>query len=775
MKHQNHMRMKRKIAALLLLALPLLAQHVGAQENVLPAWALGGFARPEGVNPLISPTDATTFRCPMKGGPVRWECADTFNPAAVSKDGKVCVLYRAEDDPTAGIGHRTSRVGYAESADGTHIDYRATEPVVYPDLSEMSKTYEWPGGVEDPRVVEAEVGGRPLYVMTHTAWNRSTPRLAIATSRDLRTWTHHGPAFRTALGGKFANLACKSGSIVTEVRDGRLQAAKINYGGRERYFMYWGESWVCAAVSDDLVNWEPVTDADGNLDYLVRPRNGYFDSQLTECGPPAVLTDDGILLIYNGKNKSGSNGDPFYAPNTYAAGQMLFDRDNPLRLKDRLDKPFFRPMDDFEKSGQYAAGTVFMEGLVYHEGKWLLYYGCADSFVGVAVYDPATSPRVGDPLVVGADIPEGVINQMDGIGAGKMRCHIHSCSGMVNEGESPYWLNAAYVCPGHKWCDTSTDRPWVVFEFTDVYTVSRLTFHDVGEREANCGNVPEYSVYVRTAASEAWKLVAHEEGVEDKADKDISFPATEARYVKLELKRGIRPSGQEDSAIRIYGVDIYGEYSRPAERTDGVVSVGKTVLTSYDTPSVTRNALNIITGTPAANAPWAFSKGNPAASPMRYVILDLEGTYDIKRFAIWDARSMDTDAANIGTYQIFVSQERPDLSLVGKTEDGNTCWTKVADKKNTTTSKKVVTLSEPVTGRYVKLLIPRTTQSMNNVESPKLYAFHVYGTPHGGDGIGIPDGGADVTVSPAYDLGGRRINGGPKGFYVRDGRVQAGR
>ncbi len=37
-----------------------------------------------------------------------------------------------------------------------------------------------------------------------------------------------------------------------------------------------------------------------------------------------------------------------------------------------------------EKTGQYEAGTVFTEGLVRFKGKWFLYYGAADSFVGVA-------------------------------------------------------------------------------------------------------------------------------------------------------------------------------------------------------------------------------------------------------------------------------------------------------------------------------------------------------------------------------------------------------
>lgn len=371
-----------------------------AQENVLPAWAMGGFERPDGVNPLISPTSSTSFMCPMKGTYVNWECADTFNPAAVVKDGRICILYRAEDDPDAALGMRTSRIGYALAYDGVHIDYRSNTPVAYPDSSRMSQIYEWPGGVEDPRVVEAEVDGQTIYVMTHTSWNRDKARLSIATSRDLLTWEHHGPAFRTACNGKFLDMFCKSGSIVTEEKDGRLVAARVKINGEEKFLMYWGEAWVCAAVSDDLINWTPVVDDNQELHYLAKPRNGYFDSMLTECGPPAVVTEHGIILFYNGKNGSSTDGDPAYPSDTYAAGQMLFNKTNPLELLERLDKPFFRPMLEFEKSGQYASGTVFIEGLVLHNGKYYLYYGCADSFVGVAVYDPENSARIGDPIIL---------------------------------------------------------------------------------------------------------------------------------------------------------------------------------------------------------------------------------------------------------------------------------------------------------------------------------------------------------------------------------------
>ena len=697
-----------------------------AQDNVLPSWAMGGFIRPQGVNPLISPTSSTTFHCPMRGTSVRWECADTFNPAAVVKDGKICILYRAEDDPNVGIGKRTSRVGYAQTADGLHIDYRSTKPIMYPDSSQMSMKYEWPGGIEDPRVIEAEVNGQPLYVMTHTAWNRDKARLSIATSKDLLSWTHHGPAFRTAYNGKFLDMFCKSGSIVTEEKDGRLKAARIKINGEEKFLMYWGESWVCAAVSDDLVNWTPIVDENQDLLYLAKPRKGYFDSSLTECGPPAVVTEHGILLFYNGKNGSSNSGDPAYPANTYAAGQMLFSKENPLQLLDRLDKPFFRPMADFEKTGQYASGTVFIEGLVLHQGKWYLYYGCADSFVGVAVYDPENSTRFGDPICL-AQVPTGVINQQQSTTSGKMNCFIHSYSGKVNDSEGPYYLNNSYIFPSRKWCDISTKHPWVVFELTAPYTINRLTFNDVGNREANCGNVPEFWVYVRNNTTEEWTEIAHQSNVEDLAMKDVTFSPVIARYIKLKITRGIRPSGVEDSATRIYGVDIYGEPSTSAEEGT-FVTTGKTVMMSSLSTDERGAAQNLLTGAVLKDYAWKPSKAIPHTDPYRFVIIDLEKEYDLNRFYLYDAKYLDGTAQNIDCYQIYVATECPKLSLIDKIGDANTCWTLVADMQNAALqSRKSVSLSTPVRARYLKLQLPRTSNSKNNVEMPVLYAFEAQG------------------------------------------------
>ena len=369
--------MKKSILLISLAVLPLF----GYSQNVLPDWALGGFVRPEKANPIITPNPSNQFDCPMQDKKIGWEESDVFNPAATVKDGKISVLYRAEDNSATGIGKRTSRIGLAESEDGIHMKRRKT-PVMYPDKDNM-KEYEWEGGCEDPRVTMTEDG---LYVMAYTSWNRKVARLCIATSHDLVKWEKHGPAFAKAYNGRFKDIFCKSGSMVTTIKDGKQVLTKID----GKYFMYWGEHAVYAATSDDLVNWTPILDEKNELATVIKPRPQYFDSALTECGPPAILTDKGIVLLYNGKNQTNdSKRDKRFTAGAYCAGQILTDPKEPMKVLQRLDVPFFRPMASFEKSGQYVDGTVFIEGLVFFKNKWYLYYGCADSQVSVAIYDPA--------------------------------------------------------------------------------------------------------------------------------------------------------------------------------------------------------------------------------------------------------------------------------------------------------------------------------------------------------------------------------------------------
>lgn len=342
-------------------------------------WAFGPFEKPGEVNPIISPNAASAFRSPMGDSVVAWEKLATFNPAAVVRNGKVYVLYRAEDESgRQEIGFHTSRIGLAESSDGLHFTRRPA-PVLYPDRDDQAR-FEWTGGVEDPRVVETDDGH---YVLTYTQWNRDVPRLAIATSTDLVHWTKHGPAFAGAENGKYLRMETKSGSIVTRVQGDHLIATKLN----GKYWMYFNVPDIMVATSDDLINWTPLADSDGKVLKVLSARPGYFDSWLVEAGPPSIITDRGIVLIYNAGN-SGRFGQSGLPERVYTGGQALFDAKNPIKLIGRSETPFIRPTEPYEKTGQYKEGTTFSEGLVPFNGRWFLYYGTADSRVGVAVWDP---------------------------------------------------------------------------------------------------------------------------------------------------------------------------------------------------------------------------------------------------------------------------------------------------------------------------------------------------------------------------------------------------
>ncbi|MDT0685923.1 glycoside hydrolase family 130 protein [Autumnicola psychrophila] len=338
-------------------------------------WMIGPFERPENAQPIIQLDTTATFDDPMTGEEVVWQSMATFNPAAIVKDGKINVLYRAEQDRhTDSIGGHTSRIGLATSEDGITYE-RAEKPIFYPDNDDQ-KEFEWTGGTEDPRIVESEDG---TYVLTYTQWNRKIPRLALATSKDLKNWTKHGPVFQDFQDGKYHDMDTKSGAIVTRLKDGKLVATKIN----GKYYMYFGVPHIWLATSTDLVDWEPVEDYAGNLAPVLSPRPGYFDSWLVEAGPPPVLTEDGIVVLYNAGN-SKNIGVEDLGNRVYTSGQALFDANEPWKLLDRTDKPYLKPELPFEKSGQYKDGTTFVEGLTYFDGKWYLFYGTADSMVGMA-------------------------------------------------------------------------------------------------------------------------------------------------------------------------------------------------------------------------------------------------------------------------------------------------------------------------------------------------------------------------------------------------------
>jgi predicted GH43/DUF377 family glycosyl hydrolase len=273
-----------------------------------------------------------------------WESAGTFNPSVILRDGKIRMLYRAQDKGG------TSRLGYAESADGVHFT-RRSEPVFSPE-----EDYEKDGGVEDPRLVEFG----DTYYLTYTGYNKKDAQLCLATSKDLIQWERRGvilPAYK----GKWNVRWTKSGAIVPE---------KI--GGT--YWMYFlgtsrdNNDQMGLASSTDLLHWTEATDAP-----VLPARAGMFDARVVEPGPAPVVTPKGIVLVYNGADDKL----------VYRTGVAMFDRNDPRRVISRTDVPIFAPEKEWEKVGQ-VPNVVFVEGMVRKGERYLFYYGGADANVGVA-------------------------------------------------------------------------------------------------------------------------------------------------------------------------------------------------------------------------------------------------------------------------------------------------------------------------------------------------------------------------------------------------------
>jgi len=317
---------RRKYKRIFLLL--ILAAGVAALEAHLP---LGKWHRVSDT-PVIDP----------RGG--GWESAGTFNPAVIQYGDKIVMLYRAQDK------QGTSRLGYAESTDGLRFT-RRDEPVLSPEA-----TYEKDGGVEDPRLVQFG----DTYYLTYTGYNKTDAQLCLATSKDLIHWERKGviiPADK----GNWNVKWTKSGAIVPE---------KIN----GTYWMYFlgtaadGTDQTGLASSPDLIHWTEVTRTP-----VLEKRIGKFDSRVVEPGPPAIVTNAGIVLIYNGADDHL----------VYRTGVAVFDRKDPSKLLSRTDQPMFQPELDWEKVGQ-VPNVVFVEGMARKGNKYLFYYGAADKYIGVA-------------------------------------------------------------------------------------------------------------------------------------------------------------------------------------------------------------------------------------------------------------------------------------------------------------------------------------------------------------------------------------------------------
>lgn len=297
----------------------------------------------------MRPRSESSFHCPIRKKTVQWEAQNVYNPAAVVHDGKVYLLYRADDKSPDLKWGRTCRIGLAYSSDGIHFTRHPT-PVLFPD-NDPWKQYEWEGGCEDLHIIRDDKG---IFYMHYTTWSGSRDTLSVATSRDLFKWKKHGPAFKKAAPDKV--FGSRSGVVVSKLKNNALSATKI----RGKYWMYYTHP--CAlAWSDNLVDWTPVGKAVWGGSH--------------EAGAIALLREDGILLMFQGG---------FHNLGAWTLRQALVDPKDMLTVLKEQKKPFLYPEREWEKKGFYGNTTV-SNGMVPFKGRWMLYYGAADRVIGLAM------------------------------------------------------------------------------------------------------------------------------------------------------------------------------------------------------------------------------------------------------------------------------------------------------------------------------------------------------------------------------------------------------
>ncbi|HZZ95506.1 MAG TPA: hypothetical protein VFE19_00720 [Jatrophihabitantaceae bacterium] len=330
---------------------------------------------------------------PRDGDP--YEAEGVLNPASGrDADGRVWLLPRLVERGNI------SRVGLAEVVveQGRPVSVRREGVVLAPDAGwERAADH---GGVEDPRTTWIPSLG--VHVMTYVAYGPLGPKPAVATSTDLRGWTRHGPIhfdYQADLDtdlNLFPNKDCVFFPAPVTAPNGQPAYAMLH---RPMWDLSWvrpGEgTYLPHGVSDDRpgiwISYIPVADVGDNPGALTHqqqhcllamPEYG-FEALKIGAGPPPLRTEHGWLVIHHGVTGELVPGFDQQQRVRYCAGALLLDADDPRHVLARTAEPLLEP-ETAEETAGIVANVVFPTAIEQIEGTHYVFYGMADSAIGVA-------------------------------------------------------------------------------------------------------------------------------------------------------------------------------------------------------------------------------------------------------------------------------------------------------------------------------------------------------------------------------------------------------
>jgi beta-1,2-mannobiose phosphorylase / 1,2-beta-oligomannan phosphorylase len=261
------------------------------------------------------------------------------------------------------------------------------------------------GGCEDPRVTYVEPLER--YVMTYTAFSPEGPRIALAVSEDLFTWTRLGLAtFAPFEGVEFEGVDNKDAT-------GFPSAVPNPAGKRELAILH--RPLFPGTMPHETVEMDIDRDVDLHresiwISYTPMELSGTSPHQLRHftshhrlaapvsaweslkigSGTPPVMSRHGWLFVYHGVSDAAKPGDAEHCL-TYSAGVMVLSSEYPQELLYRSREPVLVPQPSDEARGT-ASNVVFPTGIdrrsdIGQPHRYDVYYGVDDFRIGVARMD----------------------------------------------------------------------------------------------------------------------------------------------------------------------------------------------------------------------------------------------------------------------------------------------------------------------------------------------------------------------------------------------------
>jgi predicted GH43/DUF377 family glycosyl hydrolase len=283
------------------------------------------------------------------------DVSSVFNPGAIKYNNKYILVLRVQNR-----GRETFLVK-AESNNG--IDFNVESKII--DFTGIEKIHEKIYHIYDARITRIEEKYYIVFAMdmdsgcqlglAKTNNFEEYEFLGIISEGDIR----NGVLFPEKVNGKY-------------IRFDRPNKVQLEGGPSSGNTIYLSES-------DDLLKWKTVK-------AVMSGHYHYWDENIGS-GPPPVKTREGWLHIYHGVATH------FSSSNIYQAGISLHDLKDPSVVLSRCKYNILEPRELYELVGQ-VQNVVFPSGMIVEdfdnegyalpESKVLVYYGAADTVVGLA-------------------------------------------------------------------------------------------------------------------------------------------------------------------------------------------------------------------------------------------------------------------------------------------------------------------------------------------------------------------------------------------------------